>query len=88
MPVPESAPQLPSPVDKTQALKSEPSSDDLRTGAFQYLQDAGEYRQCQRGVSALIALGMRKWSTHTDSVEVMTPARPSLKLTFSISNLI
>ncbi|KAK7812659.1 hypothetical protein U0070_016129 [Myodes glareolus] len=40
VPVPESAPQLPSPVDKTQALKSEPSSDDLRTGAFQYLQDA------------------------------------------------
>ncbi|XP_051058543.1 intermembrane lipid transfer protein VPS13B [Phodopus roborovskii] len=40
VPVPESAPQMPSPVDKTQAFKSEQSSDDLRTGVFQYIQDA------------------------------------------------
>lgn len=35
VPAPESAPQVPSPVDKTQQ-----SSDDLRTGVFQYIQDA------------------------------------------------
>ncbi|XP_059103244.1 intermembrane lipid transfer protein VPS13B isoform X2 [Peromyscus eremicus] len=40
VPVPESVPQMPSPVDKTQAFKSEQSSDDLRTGIFQYIQDA------------------------------------------------
>lgn len=40
VPVPESVPQMPSPVDKTQAFKSEHSSDDLRTGIFQYIQDA------------------------------------------------
>lgn len=40
MPVPESAPQMPSPVEKTQAFKTEQSSDDLRTGIFQYVQDA------------------------------------------------
>ncbi|KAL1767820.1 vacuolar protein sorting-associated protein 13B [Sigmodon hispidus] len=40
VPVPESAPQMPSPVDKSQAFKSEQSSDDLRTGVFQYIQNA------------------------------------------------
>ncbi|GAB1299300.1 Vacuolar protein sorting-associated protein 13B [Apodemus speciosus] len=40
IPVPESAPQTPSPVEKTQAFKTEQSSDDLRTGIFQYVQDA------------------------------------------------
>nr|XP_020025751.1 vacuolar protein sorting-associated protein 13B isoform X2 [Castor canadensis] len=32
--------QMPSPVEKNQAFKSEQSSDDLRTGLFQYIQDA------------------------------------------------
>jgi hypothetical protein len=36
--------QMPSPVEKNQAFKSEQSSDDLRTGLFQYIQDAGKYR--------------------------------------------
>ncbi|XP_027287303.1 vacuolar protein sorting-associated protein 13B isoform X4 [Cricetulus griseus] len=40
VPAPESTPQMPSPMDKTQAFKSEQSSDDLRTGVFQYIQDA------------------------------------------------
>ncbi|XP_076767373.1 intermembrane lipid transfer protein VPS13B isoform X4 [Arvicanthis niloticus] len=40
MPVPESAPHTPSPVEKTQVFKTEQSSDDLRTGIFQYIQDA------------------------------------------------
>lgn len=40
MPVPESAPQTPSPMEKAQAFKTEQSSDDLRTGIFQYIQDA------------------------------------------------
>ncbi|KAM5137118.1 intermembrane lipid transfer protein VPS13B isoform 2-T3 [Callospermophilus lateralis] len=38
--VSEPVPQMPSPVEKTQAFKSEHSSDDLRTGHFQYIQDA------------------------------------------------
>ncbi|XP_036063836.1 vacuolar protein sorting-associated protein 13B isoform X3 [Onychomys torridus] len=40
VPVPESVPQMPSPMDKMPAFKSEQSSDDLRTGIFQYIQDA------------------------------------------------
>jgi vacuolar protein sorting-associated protein 13B len=50
MPVPESAPQMPSPVEKTQAFKTEQSSDDLRTGIFQYVQDAGKYKQHEHTV--------------------------------------
>ncbi|XP_029418619.1 vacuolar protein sorting-associated protein 13B isoform X3 [Nannospalax galili] len=38
--VPEAVPQMPSPAEKNQAFKSEQSSDDLRTGLFQYIQDA------------------------------------------------
>ncbi|CAH7118655.1 Vps13b [Phodopus roborovskii] len=48
VPVPESAPQMPSPVDKTQAFKSEQSSDDLRTGVFQYIQDAEYWDELQK----------------------------------------
>ncbi|XP_055478364.1 intermembrane lipid transfer protein VPS13B [Psammomys obesus] len=44
VPVPESAPHMPSSVEKTQAFKTEQSSDDLRTGVFQYVQDAEPLR--------------------------------------------
>ncbi|XP_060248832.1 intermembrane lipid transfer protein VPS13B isoform X1 [Meriones unguiculatus] len=44
VPVPESAPHMPSSVEKTQAFKTEQSSDDLRTGVFQYIQDAEPLR--------------------------------------------
>nr|XP_023504962.1 vacuolar protein sorting-associated protein 13B isoform X5 [Equus caballus] len=36
----EAVPQMPSPMEKTLTFKSEQSSDDLRTGLFQYIQDA------------------------------------------------
>uniref|UniRef100_A0A673U6U5 Vacuolar protein sorting 13 homolog B n=1 Tax=Suricata suricatta TaxID=37032 RepID=A0A673U6U5_SURSU len=38
--VPETVPQMPSPIEKNQMFKSEQSSDDLRTGLFQYIRDA------------------------------------------------
>nr|XP_012617463.1 vacuolar protein sorting-associated protein 13B isoform X1 [Microcebus murinus]XP_012617464.1 vacuolar protein sorting-associated protein 13B isoform X1 [Microcebus murinus]XP_012617465.1 vacuolar protein sorting-associated protein 13B isoform X1 [Microcebus murinus] len=38
--VSEPVPQMPSPMEKNQTFKSEQSSDDLRTGQFQYIQDA------------------------------------------------
>ncbi|KAM9198438.1 intermembrane lipid transfer protein VPS13B [Dugong dugon] len=38
--VSERVPQMPSPMEKNQNFKSEQSSDDLRTGLFQYIQDA------------------------------------------------
>nr|XP_060467555.1 intermembrane lipid transfer protein VPS13B isoform X5 [Panthera onca] len=38
--VPEAVPQMPSPIEKNQMFKSEQSSDDLRTGLFQYIRDA------------------------------------------------
>uniref|UniRef100_A0A2K5RNX2 Vacuolar protein sorting 13 homolog B n=1 Tax=Cebus imitator TaxID=2715852 RepID=A0A2K5RNX2_CEBIM len=38
--VSEPVPQMSSPVEKNQTFKSEQSSDDLRTGLFQYVQDA------------------------------------------------
>lgn len=38
----EAEPRVPSPVGKNQMFKSEQSSDDLRTGLFQYIRDAGE----------------------------------------------
>ncbi|XP_008063857.2 vacuolar protein sorting-associated protein 13B, partial [Carlito syrichta] len=38
--VSEPVPQIPSPMEKNQTFKSEQSSDDLRTGLFQYIQDA------------------------------------------------
>lgn len=38
----EAVPQMPSPMEKNLTFKSEQSSDDLRTGLFQYIQDAGE----------------------------------------------
>nr|XP_044999217.1 vacuolar protein sorting-associated protein 13B isoform X3 [Jaculus jaculus] len=37
---PETVPQMPSTLEKHQAFKSEQSSDDLRIGLFQYIQDA------------------------------------------------
>ncbi|ELW47427.1 Vacuolar protein sorting-associated protein 13B [Tupaia chinensis] len=37
--VSEPVPQMASPIEKNQAFKSEQSSDDLRTGLFQYVQD-------------------------------------------------
>ncbi|XP_012498983.1 PREDICTED: vacuolar protein sorting-associated protein 13B [Propithecus coquereli] len=40
MQVSEPVPQMPSPMEKNQTFKSEQSSDDLRTGQFQYIQDA------------------------------------------------
>ncbi|XP_044599846.2 intermembrane lipid transfer protein VPS13B isoform X5 [Equus asinus] len=36
----EAVPQMPSPMEKNLTFKSEQSSDDLRTGLFQYIQDA------------------------------------------------
>ncbi|XP_054981251.1 intermembrane lipid transfer protein VPS13B isoform X2 [Sorex araneus] len=36
----EAEPQVPAPVEKSQTLKSEHSSDDLRSGLFQYIKDA------------------------------------------------
>ncbi|XP_016053962.1 PREDICTED: vacuolar protein sorting-associated protein 13B isoform X1 [Miniopterus natalensis] len=38
--VSEAAPHVPPPVEKSQVFKSEQSSDDLRTGLFQYIRDA------------------------------------------------
>nr|XP_025726690.1 vacuolar protein sorting-associated protein 13B isoform X6 [Callorhinus ursinus] len=38
--VPEAVSQMPSPIEKNQMFKSEQSSDDLRTGLFQYVRDA------------------------------------------------
>lgn len=38
--VPEAVPHMPSPVEKNQMFQSEQSSDDLRTGLFQYIRDA------------------------------------------------
>ncbi|XP_064333004.1 intermembrane lipid transfer protein VPS13B isoform X2 [Camelus dromedarius] len=38
--VSEAMPQMPSPLEKNQMFKSEQSSDDLRTGLFQYIRDA------------------------------------------------
>lgn len=38
----EAVPQMPSPLEKNQIFKSEQSSDDLRTGLFQYIRDAGK----------------------------------------------
>ncbi|XP_048068541.1 intermembrane lipid transfer protein VPS13B isoform X5 [Ursus arctos] len=38
--VPKAVPQMPSPIEKNQMFKSEQSSDDLRTGLFQYIRDA------------------------------------------------
>ncbi|XP_047579553.1 intermembrane lipid transfer protein VPS13B isoform X4 [Lutra lutra] len=38
--VPEAVPHMPSPVEKNQMFQSEQSSDDLRTGLFQYVRDA------------------------------------------------
>ncbi|MXQ97969.1 hypothetical protein E5288_WYG010501 [Bos mutus] len=38
--VSEAVPQMPSPLEKNQIFKSEQSSDDLRTGLFQYIRDA------------------------------------------------
>ncbi|XP_037659327.1 vacuolar protein sorting-associated protein 13B isoform X2 [Choloepus didactylus] len=40
MQVSEPVPQVSSPMEKNQTFKSEQSSDDLRTGLFQYIQDA------------------------------------------------
>lgn len=40
MQVSEAVPHMPSPVEKNQMSKSEQSSDDLRTGLFQYIRDA------------------------------------------------
>ncbi|XP_023373239.1 vacuolar protein sorting-associated protein 13B isoform X1 [Otolemur garnettii] len=37
-------PQIPSPMERNQAFKSEQSSDDLRTGQFQYIQDANSLK--------------------------------------------
>lgn len=38
----EATPHVPPPVEKNQTFKSEQSSDDLRTGLFQYVRDAGK----------------------------------------------
>ncbi|XP_060051757.1 intermembrane lipid transfer protein VPS13B [Erinaceus europaeus] len=40
VPISEAVPQMPSPLEKNQPFKNEQSSDDLRTGLFQYIQDA------------------------------------------------
>lgn len=40
--VSEAVPHVPPPVEKNQTFKSEQSSDDLRTGLFQYIRDAGK----------------------------------------------
>ncbi|XP_074056671.1 intermembrane lipid transfer protein VPS13B isoform X5 [Macrotis lagotis] len=40
IPTPDQVLQVPCPVEKNQTFKTEQSSDDLRTGLFQYIQDA------------------------------------------------
>lgn len=50
--VPEAVPQMPSPTEKNQMFKSEQSSDDLRTGLFQYIRDAGKYIMRERVLTA------------------------------------
>lgn len=40
--VSEAVQHVPPPVEKSQTFKSEQSSDDLRTGLFQYIRDAGK----------------------------------------------
>ncbi|XP_072462964.1 intermembrane lipid transfer protein VPS13B isoform X2 [Notamacropus eugenii] len=39
-PIPDQVLQMPCPIEKNQTFKAEQSSDDLRTGLFQYIQDA------------------------------------------------